>query len=518
MRRFTAAYRRGLPPPTYLVRPMFQAFHPILRDASIVAYYKGMEFVYDSAPRQTGIVFSFKSTKREQQKRFRFPVADTRAMQQFYDAQALVILDRVSDKQERYLRESLVDITRRNLHVKDGIAEIEKTFAKAGIIPHNSYEAENIFRTQTQLAYAAGQYAAEQDPAIQAILKGYKYVSVGDSRVRQTHADLHGLVLHKNDAAWHTIAPPNGFSCRCQRIPVFDNRPFSTGFDPAIIDDGPDKGFDFHPGELAPINAKGTYKSWIENKAKVGGTHKGKQMPLEWWQGKLAQYEKRAGIIVVNPLTVDVVPSVVKLNAEQIEAETVALAERLNADEINFSPFHKGVQDSFTLAEKRELLSITNEALDEIEKSTTKKLPRLREVAFHKTPIALNENLNGQYRDDIGSGASVHIKYLHQGKKRVFRKKLSVGSEWVVEDSVRGAVRHELGHHAASDTQLFNEWVGVGEATGVSQYAITNDEERFAESFSAYTSSQYANTPQQRLPPTIETFFIKHFGKHPNLK
>ena len=44
----------------------------------------------------------------------------------------------------------------------------------------------------------------------------WKYVTVGDDRVRPDHAALNGIVLSHKDARWDKIWPPNDWNCRCR--------------------------------------------------------------------------------------------------------------------------------------------------------------------------------------------------------------------------------------------------------------------------------------------------------------
>ncbi len=48
----------------------------------------------------------------------------------------------------------------------------------------------------------------------------WRYVTVGDDRVRDEHRALNGIVLPCNDPAWDKIYPPNGWKCRCRVAPV----------------------------------------------------------------------------------------------------------------------------------------------------------------------------------------------------------------------------------------------------------------------------------------------------------
>jgi SPP1 gp7 family putative phage head morphogenesis protein len=87
-----------------------------------------------------------------------------------------------------------------------------------GLSPRNSFSIENLVRTQTQITYNAAKFEEEQ---LVDEIWGYKYVTVGDVRVRPEHAVFEGVTLPKDDPFWLKFYPPNGWSCRCQVIPIF---------------------------------------------------------------------------------------------------------------------------------------------------------------------------------------------------------------------------------------------------------------------------------------------------------
>lgn len=187
-----------------------------------------------------------------------------------YDAAAVRVVKEASDAVEKRLQEAIYEATQKGMHVREGKAllgkaariphagkkaAIREAFAKSGLGPGNSFTLEAIFRTQTQLAYGGGQYQADQDPAIQEILWGYKYVTVGDDRVRGEHVGFDGVTLPKADLFWQTHWPPNGWACRCAVISIFEPREVVKV--PAFVDvDGREvrpevaKGFRFNPGEV----------------------------------------------------------------------------------------------------------------------------------------------------------------------------------------------------------------------------------------------------------------------------
>ena len=171
------------------------------------------------------------------------------------DRHVLRVNAEANDAVQRRLTEKTNDIYRRGLHVKPGIKELREEWAKQGLTLANRFQIEAIFRTQTQLAYAAGSRAYDQEPAIDEILWGYKYVTVGDDRVRDSHVALDGVTLPKEHPFWSDSYPPNGFSCRCQVIKLFRERnvvepPTDVKVDGKAVRPGADKGFRFDPSKL----------------------------------------------------------------------------------------------------------------------------------------------------------------------------------------------------------------------------------------------------------------------------
>ena len=172
-----------------------------------------------------------------------------------HNVRALQVLETAQVAVEKQIQTALVTIQTEGLHVRQGVQQIGRAFADAGISPRNSFTLEAIFRTQIQLAYSAGKWEIDQDPAVQEILWGYKYVTVGDARVRPEHRGLEGMTAPKNDPIWNTLFPPNGFACRCQVISIFEERkvvypPATIQVDGREFTPGADAGFRFNPGTV----------------------------------------------------------------------------------------------------------------------------------------------------------------------------------------------------------------------------------------------------------------------------
>jgi SPP1 gp7 family putative phage head morphogenesis protein len=200
------------------------------------------------------------------QERNRLGAADLKALENLYGPDAAKVTRGMTAKVERKIKAATADITKRGLHVRAGVAELRQAFEAAGITNQSPWLLETLYRTQTAVAYSAGQWQANSDPAIQEILWGYEYATANDDRVRPGHVLLDGTRLPTNDPRWTTIRPPNGFNCRCFCIEAFNGDSDATPLAPVesvTLDDGtvvvagPDKGFAFNPGRVfADVLAK----------------------------------------------------------------------------------------------------------------------------------------------------------------------------------------------------------------------------------------------------------------------
>lgn len=173
-----------------------------------------------------------------------------------YQAPALTVVADAGTAINRAIGTALADVTRRGLHVRDGVAAIRRAFEAAGVTTASDHLLQTTYRTQTQLAYSVGRLRANEDPAIQDILWGYEYVTVGDDRVRPTHAALDGFRAAKDDPVWKRIMPPNGYNCRCSVIEIWTDEPAlakATGplkpvkIDGVTVTPDADEGWQFNP-------------------------------------------------------------------------------------------------------------------------------------------------------------------------------------------------------------------------------------------------------------------------------
>lgn len=85
--------------------------------------------------------------------------------------------------------------------------------AGAGHRELGNFHLETVFRTNMQMAYGVGRRKGLE--AVAADLPFWTYHTVGDDRVRPTHAVLNGITFPSNHEFWDTHFPPWDFNCRC---------------------------------------------------------------------------------------------------------------------------------------------------------------------------------------------------------------------------------------------------------------------------------------------------------------
>lgn len=110
---------------------------------------------------------------------------------------------------------------------------------------------ENYLRAEYNLAITASSSASRwmEIDEMAADFPLLEYQTIGDGRVRPTHAALDGKVRPVNDKFWDLYYPPNGWNCRCSAIQIGpDEKPITSlrGFKKP--NDVPDE-FLYNPGK-----------------------------------------------------------------------------------------------------------------------------------------------------------------------------------------------------------------------------------------------------------------------------
>ena len=181
--------------------------------------------------------------------------AELERISKSFDKQATNAIESMGGLLELNIRRAIAESLAAGEHKAGTIAAVRKAFDDSGVTNANPHLIETQARTQTQLAYTAGRLKANEAPEIQDVLWGYEYITVGDDRVRPSHAALDGLRLPKDHPRWKEIMPPCGYNCRCTVIEVFKDEKIATINDvPEYVDvngervrSGADEGFGFNP-------------------------------------------------------------------------------------------------------------------------------------------------------------------------------------------------------------------------------------------------------------------------------
>jgi SPP1 gp7 family putative phage head morphogenesis protein len=254
-----SAYRRGNDPGEAAGRIITSELTPLVLGALTAGHVSGarrsrMEIPSDrltiAAARDVISLAdnsAFESVVSAMQRRADLTNSDIRAIKKKYGGQAAKVCDTFKAHVNHKLANVMAELTGDGAHIREGKKRLAEAFNALGMSPRNSFTLEGIFRTQSSIAYSSGRWAAEQDPVIQDILWGYRYVTVGDGRVRPEHAGFDGVTLPKDDPEWLSIMPPNGWACRCEAIAVFEERettrPSPVDVDGRDVTPTVDKGF-----------------------------------------------------------------------------------------------------------------------------------------------------------------------------------------------------------------------------------------------------------------------------------
>jgi SPP1 gp7 family putative phage head morphogenesis protein len=98
---------------------------------------------------------------------------------------------------------------------KRWITETERAFHRWGVTGLGRHHLETVFTTNVLGAYQHGRWKQQTSPALARALPYWRYRTVGDKRVRDTHRAMEGTTARLDHPMWNDWYPPNGFRCRC---------------------------------------------------------------------------------------------------------------------------------------------------------------------------------------------------------------------------------------------------------------------------------------------------------------
>lgn len=88
-----------------------------------------------------------------------------------------------------------------------------------------------------------------------------KYMTIGDSRVREEHKEWHGTILPVEHPFWKTHLPPNNWGCRCYVVQTNDKVTKGVRDRKKLKED-----FKNNPGNTGKIFAEPSYKKGMSAK------------------------------------------------------------------------------------------------------------------------------------------------------------------------------------------------------------------------------------------------------------
>lgn len=134
-----------------------------------------------------------------------------------------------------------------NLLTKDGKVVPWPDFRDSALKINEKYNINHL-KTEHQTANKAANSAREWQTFQQdrKIFPNLKYKTVGDSRVREEHRALDGIIAPLDSPFWDKYMPPNGFNCRCRAVQTAEKPSANIPTKP----DGVKDEFKFNPGKV----------------------------------------------------------------------------------------------------------------------------------------------------------------------------------------------------------------------------------------------------------------------------
>jgi SPP1 gp7 family putative phage head morphogenesis protein len=152
------------------------------------------------------------------------------------------------------VQDSLTTAIRTGLPRTQWRERLNATFAAAGVAPLEPWHARLVFHMNVKGAYSAAQWDMLHDPDVADLFPFYRYVTVGDTAVRQSHAAQAGKVFPADHEFWKRWWPPNDWNCRCDVDPVDRYEAERLDLKPDAWDGAtPPAGFDGNPGTAMEV-------------------------------------------------------------------------------------------------------------------------------------------------------------------------------------------------------------------------------------------------------------------------
>ncbi len=162
-----------------------------------------------------------------------------------------------TERLQEAARSAIERMLAEGLSVDDVVREIragERDEVRAlGIEPSAPGYIETVVRTNVASAYGYGRQQAMSDPRVQALRPWVQHWTARDSRVREGHAALHGMVFRAGGELASRYAVPLHYNCRCSQVTLSQRQFDARGLEERTerVEELEREGF--WPGAAAPI-------------------------------------------------------------------------------------------------------------------------------------------------------------------------------------------------------------------------------------------------------------------------
>jgi SPP1 gp7 family putative phage head morphogenesis protein len=418
-----------------------------------------------------------------------------------------------------------------NIYVFSGAKTYQQTKALTSLLAvpefqSNFYkfkeQAKNIFnvynedylQAEYQTAKASARMGAEwkRIEADADVLPVLKYQTVGDGRVRPTHAALDNIVRPITDAFWKQYYPPNGWRCRCTVTQLAeDDEPLTdlAGFNPP--DDVPPL-FRMNTGQDGYI-----FKERGKDKHPYFDISKGdKENAKVNWGLPIPQPPKPAPIIET--------PKVFKpaITIDEAKTRIESFNIKINANSMKIEHLNKTLEAIETVPINARPTSIFDKA--GYEQNFGRKISRkasefqgmaLKTKVFDKNTMSYKFEkvlvINSREFKTPTEITARKIKYNE------LYSKVKNGNKWYLNEFDGSTHFHEMGHLYDENISTKKEWIEItnkwynetkADMIKVSKggdFRGENGSEAFAEAFASYFGNN-----KQNLPSYVIDYFEKN--------
>ena len=127
----------------------------------------------------------------------------------------------------QHILDAVTDAVAEGTTLAEFAGDLDGVLSTAGLDPLEPWRGETIFRTGVQSAYGRGRWEQMTDPDIAGEIFGWRYLTVGDDRVRGEHAALESHVFATGEG--DAFFPPWDFQCRCSSEVVLNDEAAAEG-------------------------------------------------------------------------------------------------------------------------------------------------------------------------------------------------------------------------------------------------------------------------------------------------